>query len=154
MANTNPVTPTVTTHGKRAIELYLHGLAVYAAYPERRSAEHMYEIKRVSEAFNEADHIAYTSNEAQRQWWITAHNAFCDVTCPAGATFDKELAPSLHDISQPHASASQNRASVGQLDQLPKTPIGKERDILTGRKIVSSAVCSSSLQIRGSGCLD
>ncbi|KAL8793798.1 MAG: hypothetical protein Q9195_003628 [Heterodermia aff. obscurata] len=135
MANTNHATPNITTHAKRAIELYLHGLAVYAAYPERRTAEHMYEIRRVSEAFNDDDHIAYNSNEAQRQWWMKAHNAFADVITEAGGdllpTFDKGSESSLHAINHPHGSLSQNPAFHGQLDQLPETATGNEGDSLT-----------------------
>ena len=153
MTNTTHETATITTHAKRAIELYLHGLAVYAAYPERRTAEQMYEIRRVSEAFSEADHVAYNSNEAQRQWWISAHNAFCDVTTRAGEailpTFDEKPGFSPHAINYPHGSLLQG-ASHGQLDQLPNGLIGKDGDILTDCKDVSSPLFISSLQVKGS----
>ena len=149
MTNASHGTPAITTHAKRAIELYLHGLAMYAAYPERRTAEQMYEIRRVSEAFSEADHVAYNSNEAQRQWWISAHNAFCDVATRPGEailpTFDGKPEFSPHAINHPHGSLLQE-ASHGQLDQLPKSLFGKEGDILTECKNVSSPLFISSLQ--------
>ena len=158
MANTNHGTPAITSQAKRAIELYLHGLAVYAAYPERRTADQMYEIRRVSETFSQADQIAYNSNESQRRWWITAHNAFCDVTSrPSEAilpTFDEELGFALHAIDHPHDSVLQDRASHRQLDQLPKILIEEEGDVFAECKNVSSALSNLSLQAKGSVYLD
>ena len=155
MSNPTGLTPTITPHAKRAIELYLHGIAVYAAYPERRTAEQMYEIRRVSENFTEADHVAYTSDGTQRQWWISAHNAFCDVMSEAPLPgFDGKPKSSSHAIGHLQGSGLQDQASHGQLDQTPKTPDENQGDVLTERKNVSSAVFNSSLQIQSSVCLD
>lgn len=158
MSNTTGLTSAITPHAKRAIELYLHGIAVYAAYPERRTAEQMYEIRRVSEAFTEPDRVAYTSNDAQRQWWISAHNAFCDLMPePSGAilpALDGKSESCSHAINHPQGSVLRDQAYHDQLDQTPKTPNENEADVLTERKNVSSALFDSSFQIKGSVCLD
>ena len=158
MSNPSGVTPTITTQAKHAIELYLHGLAVYATHLERRTAEQMYEIRRVSETFSEADHIAYTSNEFQRQWWISAHNAFCDVLPglnePLFPAFHAKSDSSSHAINHPQSDVLQHQASHDRLDRTPKTPNEKEDDVLTERKNVSSVLFNSSFQVKRSVFLD